>query len=175
MNTTRTDRLVLRDFEVADVPALAGILGDPHVMRYSVRGVLSEQATGEFVRNCMHAYRVDGFGPQAVIEVETNRLIGFCGLNAEQVDQVMEVEIGYRLAPSYWGRGLASEAALATLRHGFQTLQLTSVIAIVQPENIASVRVLHKAGFRDYIHSQYHRLGVRIYRLTLEQWRSRHC
>lgn len=41
MNTTRTDRLVLRDFEVADVPALAGILGDPHVMRYSVRGVLS--------------------------------------------------------------------------------------------------------------------------------------
>ncbi|MEE4684390.1 GNAT family N-acetyltransferase [Pseudomonas alliivorans] len=175
MNTTRTDRLVLRDFEVADVPALAGILGDPHVMRYSVRGVLSEQATGEFVRNCMHAYSADGFGPQAVIEVETNRLIGFCGLNAEQVDQVMEVEIGYRLAPSYWGRGLASEAALVTLRHGFQTLQLASVIAIVQPENIASVRVLHKAGFRDYIHSQYHRLGVRIYRLTLEQWRSRHC
>ncbi|MEE5124050.1 GNAT family N-acetyltransferase [Pseudomonas alliivorans] len=175
MNTTRTDRLVLRDFEVADVPALAGILGDPHVMRYSVRGVLSEQATCEFVRNCMHAYSADGFGPQAVIEVETNRLIGFCGLNAEQVDQVMEVEIGYRLAPSYWGRGLASEAALATLRHGFQTLQLASVIAIVQPENIASVRVLHKAGFRDYIHSQYHRLGVRIYRLTLEQWRSRHC
>ncbi|MEE4665934.1 GNAT family N-acetyltransferase [Pseudomonas alliivorans] len=175
MNTTRTDRLVLRDFEVADVPALAGILCDPHVMRYSVRGVLSEQATGEFVRNCMHAYSADGFGPQAVIEVETNRLIGFCGLNAEQVDQVMEVEIGYRLAPSYWGRGLASEAALATLRHGFQTLQLASVIAIVQPENIASVRVLHKAGFRDYIHSQYHRLGVRIYRLTLEQWRSRHC
>ncbi|MEE4754557.1 GNAT family N-acetyltransferase [Pseudomonas alliivorans] len=175
MNTTRTDRLVLRDFEVADVPALAGILGDPHVMRYSVRGVLSEQATGEFVRNCMHAYSADGFGPQAVIEVETNRLIGFCGLNAEQVDQVMEVEIGYRLAPSYWGRGLASEAALATLRHGFQTLQLASVIAIVQPENIASVRVLHKAGFRDYIHSQYHRLGVRIYRLTLEQWQSRHC
>ncbi|MEE5167430.1 GNAT family N-acetyltransferase [Pseudomonas alliivorans] len=175
MNTTRTDRLVLRDFEVADVPVLAGILGDPHVMRYSVRGVLSEQATGEFVRNCMHAYSADGFGPQAVIEVETNRLIGFCGLNAEQVDQVMEVEIGYRLAPSYWGRGLASEAALVTLRHGFETLQLASVIAIVQPENIASVRVLHKAGFRDYIHSQYHRLGVRIYRLTLEQWRSRHC
>ncbi|MEE4811647.1 GNAT family N-acetyltransferase [Pseudomonas alliivorans] len=175
MNTTRTDRLVLRDFEVADVPALAGILGDPHVMRYSVRGVLSEQATGEFVRNCMHAYSADGFGPQAVIEVETNRLMGFCGLNAEQVDQVMEVEIGYRLAPSYWGRGLASEAALATLRHGFETLQLASVIAIVQPENIASVRVLHKAGFRDYIHSQYHRLGVRIYRLTLEQWQSRHC
>lgn len=175
MNTTRTDRLVLRDFEVADVPALAGILGDPHVMRYSVRGVLSEQATGEFVRNCMHAYSADGFGPQAVIEVETNRLMGFCGLNTEQVDQVMEVEIGYRLAPSYWGRGLASEAALATLRHGFETLQLASVIAIVQPENIASVRVLHKAGFRDYIHSQYHRLGVRIYRLTLEQWRSRHC
>lgn len=175
MNTTRTDRLVLRDFEVADVPALAGILGDPHVMRYSVRGVLSEQATGEFVRNCMHAYSADGFGPQAVIEVETNRLMGFCGLNTEQVDQVMEVEIGYRLAPSYWGRGLASEAALATLRHGFETLQLASVIAIVQPENIASVRVLHKAGFRDYIHSQYHRLGVRVYRLTLEQWRSRHC
>ncbi|MEE4182412.1 GNAT family N-acetyltransferase [Pseudomonas viridiflava] len=175
MNTTRTGRLVLRDFEVADVPALAGILGDPQVMRYSVRGVLSERATGEFVLNCMHAYSADGFAPQAVIEVETNRLIGFCGLNAEQVDNVMEVEIGYRLAPSHWGRGLASEAALASLRHGFETLQLGSVIAIVQPQNTASVRVLQKTGFSDYIHSQYHRLGVRIYRLTLEQWRARHC
>ncbi|CAM3462657.1 GNAT family N-acetyltransferase [Pseudomonas floridensis] len=175
MITLSTERLQLRDLQVADVPDLAAILGDADVMRYSVRGVLNEQATAEFVRNCRHAYQTDGFGPQAVIESSTARLIGFCGLNTERVEGVMEVEIGYRLAPSRWGHGLATEAALATLHHGFDTLQLASVIAIVQPENLASVKVLHKVGFNGYIHSQYHRLGVRIYRLTREQWRSRHC
>ncbi|MCF5707343.1 GNAT family N-acetyltransferase [Pseudomonas syringae] len=175
MTTIHTDRLVLRDFEVADVPALAAILGDPQVMRYSVRGVLSGHATGEFVRNCKQAYSVDGFGTQAVIDAATGQVIGFCGLNSETVDGVMEVEIGYRLAPSFWGRGLASEAARATLKHAFETLRLTSVIAIVQPENVASVRVLQKIGFKDYVHSQYHRLGVRIYRFASAQWQALHC
>lgn len=175
MITISTERLMLRDFEVADVPALAVILGDGQVMRYSVRGVLSEHATGDFVRNCRHAYSVDGYGPQALVESASGQLAGFCGLNAELVDGVMEVEIGYRLAPSFWGRGLASEAVQATLRHGFETLRLESVIGIVQPQNAASVKVLLKAGFSDYVHSQYHRLGVRIYRLGQAQWQARHC
>lgn len=170
-----TPRLVIRHFQTADVPALAAVLGDAQVMRFSVRGVMDERAVGEFVHNCMACYHADGFGPMAVVEVESAQLIGFCGLNAEMVDGAREVEIGYRLSPRFWGRGLATEAVEASLRHGFETLGLGSIIAIVQPQNVASVRVLHKVGFHDYIHSQYHRLGVRIYRLTGSQWAARHC
>lgn len=170
-----TSRMVIRHFHDTDAPALARILGDPRVMHYSVRGVLDERAVGEFVRNCIDCYRSDGFGPMAVIDSHSQALIGFCGLNAEQVDGAREVEIGYRLEPGFWGRGLATEAVDAVLAHGFGTLSIDSIIAIVQPENVASVKVLHKTGFHHYIHSQYHRLGVRIYRMSGAQWRERHC
>lgn len=165
-----TPRTLIREFEVADVPALAAILGDPQVMQYSVRGVLSEQAVDEFVHNCRACYQADGFGPMAVVETASGELIGFCGLNSEVVDGNLEVEIGYRLATRFWGRGLATEAVQACLGLGFTTLNLASIIAIVQPENVASEKVLQKAGFRHYVHSQYHRLGVRIYRMSAEQW-----
>lgn len=168
----RTPRTLLRELAEADVPALAAILGDPQVMRYSVRGVLSEQAVGEFVHNCQACYQADGFGPLAVIEAASAELIGFCGLNAEVVDGSREVEIGYRLATRCWGQGLATEAVRACLAHGFTALTQESIIAIVQPQNVASLKVLHKAGFRHFINSQYHRLGVRIYRMSAEQWRS---
>lgn len=170
-----TPRLLIRHFQTTDVPALAAILGDAQVMRYSVRGVLDEQAVGEFVHNCMACYHADGFGPMAVVDLASGELIGFCGLNAEMVDGAREVEIGYRLSPRFWGQGLATEAVQASLRHGFESLGLGSIIGIVQPQNVASVRVLHKAGFQDYIHSQYHRLGVRIYRMSDRQWSARHC
>lgn len=170
-----TPRLLIRHFQTTDVSALAAILGDAQVMRYSVRGVLDEQAVGEFVHNCMACYHADGFGPMAVVDLASGELIGFCGLNAEMVDGAREVEIGYRLSPRFWGQGLATEAVQASLRHGFESLGLGSIIGIVQPQNVASVRVLHKAGFQDYIHSQYHRLGVRIYRMSDRQWSARHC
>ncbi|MEG5263974.1 GNAT family N-acetyltransferase [Pseudomonas sp. JDS28PS106] len=170
-----TPRLVIRHFQDTDVPALARILGDAQVMRYSVRGVMDERAVGEFVHNCIECYHADGFGPMAVIDSASGNLIGFCGLNAEQVDGAREVEIGYRLDTVCWGRGLATEAVRAVLGYGFETLAIDSIIAIVQPDNVASVKVLHKNGFRHYIHSQYHRLGVRIYRMSGAQWRERHC
>jgi RimJ/RimL family protein N-acetyltransferase len=174
MNTERaaltTPRLIVRYFAPGDVPALARILGDPQVMRYSVRGMLDERAVGEFVYHCIECYHADGFGPMAVVDAAGGELIGFCGLNAEQVDGAREVEIGYRLDPRYWGMGLATEAVDAVLRYGFETLALASIIAIVQPQNLTSIRVLHKVGFEHYVHSQYHRLGVRIYRMTDAQW-----
>jgi len=168
-----TERLTLRELSLADVPALAAILGDPEVMRFSVRGPLSEQATTEFIEWSMRCYVADGFGPWAVIEVSSGLLAGFCALNREEVDRADEVEIGYRLAPAFWGRGLGTEAAMATLAHGFENLRLDSIIAIVQPANVASVRVINKVGFSDFVYSQYHRLGVRIYRMTLKQWLAR--
>jgi len=166
-----THRLTLRELTLADGPALAAILADPEVMRYSVRGVMSAHATLEFIQWCIESGTDAGLAPRAMVDNVSGSLIGFCGLNRERVDGADEIELGYRLAPSFWGRGLATEAVRATLDHGFGELGLASIIAIVQPANVASVRVIQKVGFNGFVHSQYHRLGVRIYRMTREQWR----
>lgn len=173
MNTDvvlQTQRMILRELSGADVLPLAQILSDPEVMRYSVRGVLSESATAEFVDWSCQSYALHGFGPWAVVEKGSGELMGFCALNRENVDGVEEVEIGYRLAPRFWGQGYATEIARATLAYGFEHLGLASIIAIVQPANSASVRVIQKAGFNAFVYSQYHRLGVRIYRLSRDEW-----
>jgi len=166
----RTDRLILRELTSDDTSHLARILGDAEVMRHSVRGVMSEKSTGEFIEWCRQSYREHGFGPMAVVDKSTSTLAGFCGLNAERVDGADEVEIGYRLATAWWGRGLGTEAARATLTHAFGRLGVDSLIAIVEPTNAASVKVIQKLGFSGFIHSQYHRRGVRIYRMTEQQW-----
>lgn len=169
----QTERLTLRRMSVADVRPMAKILSDPEVMRYSVRGVLNEAETAEFVDWSQQCYVLHGYGPWALVDNATGALIGFCALNQEHVEGADEVEIGYRLAPPFWGRGLATEIVRATLAYGFESLGLRSIIAIVQPANFASVRVIQKVGFNAFIHSQYHRLGVRIYRLSFEEWMAR--
>ncbi|WP_095102313.1 GNAT family N-acetyltransferase [Pseudomonas sp. Irchel 3A5] len=166
----QTERMTLRQLSSADVLPMAQILSDPEVMRYSVRGILSESATAEFVDWSSQSYALHGFGPWAVVETASGVLMGFCALNQETVDGAEEVEIGYRLAPQFWGRGLATEIVRATLTYGFERLELPSIIAIVQPANVASVRVIQKVGFNAFVYSQYHRLGVKIYRLNREEW-----
>ncbi|MCD5991765.1 GNAT family N-acetyltransferase [Pseudomonas sp. CDFA 553] len=165
-----TQRMILRQLSSADVPPMTQILINPEVMRYSVRGVLGESATAEFIDWSLQSYAHHGFGPWAVVEKASGVLMGFCALNRESVDGVEEVEIGYRLAPQFWGRGLATEIVRATLGYGFEHLGLRSIIAIVQPANVASVRVIQKVGFNAFVYSQYHRLGVKIYRLNRDEW-----
>ncbi|MEB0075798.1 GNAT family N-acetyltransferase [Pseudomonas sp. CCI3.2] len=168
-----TERLLIRELKIEDVPALAAILGDAQVMRHSVGGVMTEKETREFVAGCVFSYQANDFGPWAVIDKATTTFIGFCGLNAEPVEGAEEVEIGYRLSREFWGKGLATEAAMATRDYAFATLGIDSLIAIVEPENIASVNVIEKLGFNTFIHSQYHRRGVKIYRMTRHRWAER--
>jgi ribosomal-protein-alanine N-acetyltransferase len=62
------------------------------------------------------------------------------------MEELDEVDVAYRLLPAYWGQGLATEAAQASVRYGFAKLGLKRIIGLAMPENIASIRVLEKAG-----------------------------
>ena len=77
---------------------------------------------------------------------EDSALIGWSGLS--YLEDTGEVEIGYGLAKPYWGRGLASEAAAATIKYGFEQLGLPRIVAIASPDNITSRRVLEKLGMK---------------------------
>ena len=122
------------------------VFGDPEVMRFG-DGVQTKDWTENWLLTCLERYKVWGFGPYAVIETRSREVIGYCGLfYFPDVGGQPEVEIGYRLARSAWGRGYATEAASAVRDYAFTILGLKRLIAIIDPSNLASIHVAEKIG-----------------------------
>ena len=143
--TVETGRLVLRGFVAEDLDPLAQILSDPEVMRYMPGGKpLPRERAERTLQGILHHWEQRGFGWWAVVYGSDARLIGWCGLG--HVDELDAVEVAYLLDRPYWGRGVATEGARASLRYGFEQLQLERVIALAHIENIASQRVMQKNG-----------------------------
>ena len=172
MIVTETERLKIREFESHDVQALSKILSDPDVMEFSSKGPLNEADTMGFIEWCIKSYQKYGYGQWAVIEKESGKLIGCCGLSHATVDEVDEVEIGYRLDKEHWGKGLASEAASVVLALGFGTRIIESIVGIVAPRHRGSIRVLEKIGFRSFAETCHCGWEVRIYRLSQKEQKS---
>lgn len=148
MIVTETERLQLRELEDGDAASLEAVLADPEVMRFS-SGILHPAEIPAWIGDRRREYARWGFGRWAVVAREERRLIGYCGLTRfDDLGDVPEVEVGYRLARTSWGRGLATEAATAVLDHAFGLLGLSRLIALVDPSNRASVRVAEKLGMR---------------------------
>ena len=143
----QTERLMLRHFHILDEDAMARLFGDVEVMKYG-DGVQTKEWVRDWLRTCLERYhRAWGFGPYAVVERLTWEVIGYCGLfHFPDVNGQPEVELGYRLARTAWGKGYATEAALAVRDYAFTTLGLKRLIAIIDPSNTASIRVAQKLG-----------------------------
>lgn len=138
-----TARLQHRAFTVDDAEAVFALNSNPDVMRFTGEPMLpSLDAARQSIENHRDFDDV-GYGRWACVLKETQAVIGFCGL--KYLSDLDEVDIGYRLLPQYWGRGLATEACVASLGFGFNTLRLDQIIGLVIPENTASIRVLEKA------------------------------
>ena len=149
LQTLRTGRLILRPFTEADAPAYYALVSDPQVLRYTGEDPVASVADAfEILRTRpLRDYAVHGFGRMACVLLESNELIGFCGLKRLE-DFNSEVDIGYRFVRRYWGLGIASESAAALYAHGKIELQLERIIGLVIPENSGSVRVLKKLGMQ---------------------------
>jgi len=165
-----TERLVARQLSLMDLPALTKILSDPEVMKYSVRGVCNEDATRKFIDWCIGSYSSHGIGPWALLEKKSGDLIGFCGVGPELIDDVEEINLGYRLARRFWSQGFATEAVNGVMSYAFDQRHCESVVVIIEPEHTASVRVTEKAGFGDYTIHAFHDRLVRLYRMTSQYW-----
>jgi ribosomal-protein-alanine N-acetyltransferase len=141
-----TDRLLLREYVKEDAEAFFKLNTDPEVLRFVPDKALLdiEQARQLLIDHPIADYRKHGFGRGACILKSTGEQIGFAGL--KYLDELGEVDVAYRFLPTHWSQGLATEVALASVRYGFANLGLKQIIGLVMPENIASVRVLEKAG-----------------------------
>ncbi len=170
VDTVTTDRLVLREFVDADAEALHRLRTDPQVMRWTGEPPLTGGI--EAARAAIADYpdfREHGFGRWACELRETGAVVGFCGLKF--LDDLGEVDIGYRFVPEHWGRGLATESARACLEYGFGPLALPKIIAMVLPGNAGSIRVLDKLGMERVEDRVEDGLGtVWCYEARREQW-----
>ena len=147
-----TDRLILRPLELADAAVLYQLDTDPEVYRYLPKPDIESPAdTEKIIASILDQYEAHGAGRLAMVLKEDQQLIGWCGL--KWYDGPMNgvtdfYEIGYRISPKYWGKGLATEAARAVISDAFETTGIRSIYAYVDHENKASIRVLEKLGFR---------------------------
>jgi RimJ/RimL family protein N-acetyltransferase len=145
MAALQTARLNLRPFSEDDLDNLSALTANADFMRFSL-GVFSREQTAGFLEKVRGRDR-EGLPSQfALIFRPANKLIGYCGFFLQTVDDVEELEIAYRLDSSYWGQGIATEAARAARDHAFDDLRLSHVISLIRPENTASRRVAEKNG-----------------------------
>ncbi len=144
-----TERLVLRRFTEADTNNLFDLDNDPAVMRYITGGTPTprEVIQHEILPRFLRSYeRSDGFGIWAAIEKASGDFLGWFSFRPSEGAGPAEVTLGYRLRQAAWGQGYATEGARALIRKGFSELGARRVVATTYQDNLASRRVMEKAG-----------------------------
>lgn len=143
-----TQRLSLRQFTLTDAPFVLELVNEPAWLRFiGDRGVKTLADAEAYLRKGpLTSYTQNGFGLYLVELKDSHVPIGMCGLIKR--DGLDDVDIGFAFLTHYWGYGYASEAASAVLRWGSQAFGLKRLVAIVDPENSASIHVLQKIGMR---------------------------
>jgi RimJ/RimL family protein N-acetyltransferase len=181
MVVARTERLTLRHWQESDRAPFARLNRDPRVMEF-MPGVLTEAESGGLADRIEEHFREHGFGLCAVEITGEQSFIGFIGLAMPSFNAEFTpcVEIGWRLAPEYWGQGFATEGAREMVRYGFEVIGLESVVSLTVPGNIRSRRVMEKLGMThesrdDFEHPKLpegHALRDHVlYRLSRSKWR----
>jgi RimJ/RimL family protein N-acetyltransferase len=146
-----TERLALRRFTRDDVDDLVELDGDPEVMRFITGGRPTPRA--EIEREVLPAFlayyeRFAGYGFWAAVEKSTGRFIGWFHFRPAKGAPPGEIELGYRLRRSAWGKGYASEGSRALIEKGFAEHDVQRVVAFAMVVHVASRRVMEKAGLR---------------------------
>src|SRR5215510_5148295 len=165
-----TERLLLRQRHEDDLPAILCMDLDPEVMRFLDGPRTDTVAHEKEVRARIHRDFGPGLGYWSVFRRE--RPDGFLGyVSLHTMPDYTEVELGYRFDRPAWGRGFATEATAACLDHAFRTLALPEVVAVVDPDNHASLRVIAKLGFRAAGRRHVYRKDLLFYRLQRVSYR----
>lgn len=177
-----TERLILRPFEAGDAPDVAAMNADPRVMRYFPSVLTPEESRARLDVWIAKQARF-GYAFSAVLRRADRAFLGMCGISRveEGLPLAPCTEIGWRLIPEAWGQGIASEAARAWLRAGFEAFDLPEIVAFTPVPNRPSAAVMARIGMRpapdlafgfpsipadDPLHPAV------VYRLSARDWRA---
>ena len=139
-----TSRLTIDHLRSGDLVDLHRMDTDLSVRRYIDGKASSLEKTKEYLSENIISYRENGYGRYAVRDKHTNKFLGISGF----LNESYGLDFGYRFLPSCWGKGIATEAALTVIKKGISDDLREQVVGIVLPDNIASVSVLLKVGFK---------------------------
>ena len=169
MAILETSRLLLRPFREDDVDLLSGLMVNQDFMRFSLGAYTREQTLG-FLEKLLAWQNANEPSLFAAVLRSNGMLLGYCGFYHQHIDGVDEIEIGYRMYPDYWNKGLATEAAHAVRDHAFRDLKLPRVISLIHPENIPSQRVAEKIGMSLEKQTIYRGFLTNVFSLSRDRW-----
>ncbi len=170
-----TKRLLLRPFTLGDIDAVHEYSTSLEVTRFMEWGPNTYEDTKAFVENVVNnndnPARLDH---DFLVTLKDGTVIGACSLNFKTLDTAPS--LGWVYLQNHWNNGYATEAAIALLGYAFKTLELRKVVARCDVENIASARVMEKAGMRyvgeeDYIHKKLGKRRQKLYELSALEYR----
>lgn len=144
-----TEQLILRDFTEQDWPAVLAYQSDPRYLRYYAWAGRTAEEVQAFVQMFLdHQKAQPRFKFQLAVTLKQGgQLIGNCGIRKDAHNS-FQADIGYEIAPDFWGQGYATEAARAVMQFGFGELRLHRIWADCVADNVASARVLEKLGMK---------------------------
>jgi len=170
----QTERLILREILPTDVDGLFDLDSDPAVHRYLGNKPLTDKSQVvpviAFIRQ---QYLENGIGRWAVEDKKTGEFMGWAGLKfvTEPTNNHQNFhDLGYRLIRKFWGKGIATECAIASLNYGFVQLGLTEIFAAAHIENLASNRILNKLGFQCSGSFLYDEVAHNWYAIDQKTW-----
>ncbi len=146
-----TDRLIIRDIEESDAEGIFDLDSDPEVHEFLDNSLVKTIDEARDVINYIRKQYVEnGIGRLAIIDKETNDFIGWTGLKYEQGirENFSYYDLGYRLRKKYWGKGIATETAIESLKLGFTKFNLNEIYAAADVNNIGSNKILKKVGLK---------------------------
>ena len=169
MPTVETERLLLRPLGPEDLHDHHAVVGsDPHVTWDGKTRTLEE--TRAYLEAHRQHWDEHGFGMWAAIERTSGAFLGHAGLQC--LEGTDDVQVGYYLGHAAWGRGVATEAATAAVRYGFEVLGLPHIVAVVRPENLPSQKVLAKIGMRQTAIEPHYGFTVQVWGIDAKEYRA---
>ncbi|MGK7942548.1 MAG: GNAT family N-acetyltransferase [Crocosphaera sp.] len=144
-----TPRLKLREWKEEDKEPFFQLNSDPRVMEFMPK-LLSKEESEQFIERIKRQFQEDGYSFLAIELLDNQTFIGLIGLSIPKFQAFFSpcVEIGWRLAYDYWGKGYATEGAKASLNYGFNELNLSEIVSFTVPQNIRSRQVMERIGMK---------------------------
>lgn len=167
-----TSRLRLRHMTEDDAPNLLKMDANPVVMKYLEAPDYTLEKELYIVGKVREYYeKYSGYGAWIGELKDTGEFVGWFSLkHLLPPDKCTDIEIGYRMLPTFWNKGLASEMAINLVKFGFEHHQLSFICGVTHPEHIASQRVLEKAGMEYLKNMEFHGEDVKYFQITAEEY-----
>jgi RimJ/RimL family protein N-acetyltransferase len=172
----QSERLITRKLKETDIAIWEKFFEDSEAVEFLYLPSLELNSNIEYsthmIKKQLERYKEERFGHQALIDKKTSKFIGICGLLTQEVDGEKEIEVGYHILKKHWRQGYAAEAAKLFIDYAFKNELTTSIVSVIDIENVKSQKVAEKNGLT--IHKKTKWLDnedVYIYRIIKDNWK----